>query len=282
MMDTTRTPRRRLTLVLLTVIAIAIAGTGAVAAASSTQPRAVAQHRTHPDKSKPTIVLVHGSWADASGWNRVTLRLQRDGFTVIAPANPQRGIASDAAYLASVLETIDGPIVLVGHSYGGAVITNAATGNANVKALVYIAGFAPDLGETLDGIQAMNPGSEVGPSTLVFRPFPGGVDAYLAPSAFPSAFAADVPRATARVMAATQRPISGSILTEASGVPAWKTIPSWYLVPTRDKIIPPATERFMAKRAGAHTIEVRSSHVAMISHPDATTNLIRSAVRHTD
>jgi len=231
---------------------------------------------------KPTIVLVHGGWADASSWNAITQRLQDDGYTVIAPANPLRGVQTDSAYLSSVLATITGPIVLVGHSYGGVLITNAATGNPNVKALVYVAAFAPDLGETVGQILAMNPGSQAAPPNLAFRPYPGGADVYITPSAFHRVFCADLPAKNAAVMAANQRPIEAAALGEPSGAPAWKTIPSWYLVAKNDHAIPPATERFMAKRAGATTVEIASSHVAMISHPDVVTDLILEAVHATD
>jgi len=244
------------------------------------------EHNNDNDHSahgpRPTIVLVHGGWADASSWDAVTQRLEEDGYTVIAPANPLRGVQSDSAYLASVVATISGPIVLVAHSYGGVLITNAATGNPNVKALVYIAAFAPDVGETVGQILAMNPGSEAAPPNLTFRPYPGGVDVYITPSAFHDVFCADVPADTAAVMAATQRPIDAAALGEPSGEPAWKTIPSWYLVASNDHAIPPATERFMAKRAGATTVEIPSSHVAMISHPDMVTDLILEAVHATD
>jgi pimeloyl-ACP methyl ester carboxylesterase len=227
--------------------------------------------------AKPTIVLVHGAWADAAGWSAVTERLQGQGYTVIAPANPLRGVPTDTAYLTSVLASISGPVVLVGHSYGGAVITNAATGNPNVKALVFIAAFAPDAGETLAQILAMNPGSQAAPPNLTFRPYPGGVDTYISPSAFHEVFCADVPAATAAMMAATQRPLDTAVLAEPTAVPAWRTIPSWYLVAANDHAIPPATERFMAKRAGATTREVDSSHVAMISQPTIVTDLITDA-----
>ena len=231
---------------------------------------------------KPTIVLVHGGWADASSWNAVTQRLQDDGYTVIAPAIPLRGVRTDSAYLSSVLATITGPIVLVGHSYGGVLITNAATGNPNVKALVYVAAFAPDLGETVGQLLAMNPGSQAAPPNLTFRPYPGGADVYITPSAFRKVFCADLPAKTAAVMAANQRPIEAAALGEPSGEPAWKTIPSWYLVASNDQAIPPATERFMAKRAGVTTVEIASSHVAMISHPGAVTDLILAAAHAVD
>ena len=228
---------------------------------------------------KPTVVLVHGGWADASSWNAVVERLQDRGYPVVAPPNPLRGLQGDAAYLSSVLATISGPIVLVGHSYGGTVMTDAATGDPNVKALVYIAAFAPDVGDSIATLEAMNPGSQVGLSTLTLRPYPGGVDAYITPSVFHSVFCADVPTSTAAVMAATQRPIDAAVLAEPSGPPAWRTIPSWYLVASDDHAIPAATERFMAKRAGATTVEISASHVAMVSHPDTVTNLILDAAR---
>jgi pimeloyl-ACP methyl ester carboxylesterase len=242
--------------------------------------RAAGATSGHPASAgpKPTIVLVHGGWADASSWNGVTQRLQDDGYTVIAPPNLLRGVDTDSAYLASVLATITGPIILVGHSYGGVLITNAATGNPNVKALVYIAAFAPDQAETVGQLLAMNPGSQAAPPNLTFRPYPNGVDVYITPSAFRGVFCADLPAKTAAVMAANQRPIDAAALGQPSGEPAWKTIPSWYLVASNDHAIPPATERFMAKRAGATTVEIASSHVAMTSHPGAVTDLILETV----
>jgi pimeloyl-ACP methyl ester carboxylesterase len=230
---------------------------------------------------KPTIVLIHGAFADASGWGGVITRLEDRGYTVLAPANPLRGVATDSAYIASVLATISGPIVLVGHSYGGEVITNAATGNPHVKALVYIAAFAPDKGESAGGILAQFPGSMLTPANLILRPFPQpgttGTDAYINPAVFREAFCADCSAGTAAVMAATQRPAALATLSEPSGVPAWKTIPSWYLVANQDHAIPPAAERFMAARMHAHTVQIDSSHAAMISHPGAVTDLILSA-----
>lgn len=234
-----------------------------------------------PAERHPTIVLVHGAWADSSSWNAVTQQLQDQGYTVVAPANPLRGLQPDAAYLSSVLASISGPIVLVGHSYGGMVMTDAALGNPNVRALVYIAAFAPDAGETVATIEAMNPGSEVGLSSLTLRPYPGGVDAYITPNVFHRVFCADVSPQTASLMAATQRPLDAAVEAEPSGPPAWRTIPSWYMVASDDRAIPAATERQMAKRAGAATVEIASSHVAMISHPAAVTALVLEAVRAT-
>ena len=269
------TARRALALLGLCLVVTALAVPLGVANATGATTRASSE-------PKPTIVLVHGGWADASSWNAVAERLQRDGYTVIAPANPLRGVESDSAYLSSLLASIAGPIVLVGHSYGGVLITNAATGNPHVKALVYVAAFAPDEGETVGQILAMNPGSQAAPPNLTLRPYPDGVDVYITPSAFHEVFCADLPAATAAVMAAGQRPIEAAALGEPSGVPAWKTIPSWYLVASNDHAIPAATERFMAKRAGATTVEIASSHVAMISHPAAVTDLILAAVHAVD
>jgi pimeloyl-ACP methyl ester carboxylesterase len=249
-------------------------------------PSASSASSEHPGRPKPTVVLVHGAFADASGWDDVTTKLQRRGYTVIAPANPLRGVATDSAYLASILATITGPVVLVGHSYGGEVITNAATGNPQVKALVYIAAFAPARGETSGELSTKFPDSQLTPENLVFRPFPisatqTGIDAYINPTVFRTVFCADLPSRTAAVMAASQRPAAVSTLNEKSGEPAWKTIPSWYLVARQDRAIPPDSERFMAKRIRAHTREIDSSHVAMISHPRAVTELILNAARST-
>jgi pimeloyl-ACP methyl ester carboxylesterase len=249
---------------------------------------------SHPSAPKPTIVLVHGAWADASSWSGVVTRLQRDGYTVVAPPNPLRGLATDSAYLASFLHTITGPIVLAGHSYGGAVITDAATGNANVKALVYVDAFAPKAGETLGDLLAMNPGSCVGgdPTTVFnFAQDPGllagDVDAYLKAGpdgtypGFAACFANDLPAGQAAELQATQRPIAVGAITDKSSAPAWQTIPSWYLLGTVDHVILPAEQLFMAKRAHSHIVTVKASHLSMISHPAAATDLILRAVHAT-
>jgi pimeloyl-ACP methyl ester carboxylesterase len=272
-------PRRRRPVAAGAVaVALAIMAIAGSALASS--------HRARATQTKPTIVLVHGGWADSSGWNSEVSALQRRGYPVIAPANPLRGLASDAAYLRSILHTIDGPIVLVGHSYGGAVITNAAVGVPQVKALVYIAGFAPDQGESLVQLVTMNPGSEIGPQTLITRkyPLPGGgdgTDLYLTKTGFETAFAGDVPKRRADQMWAEQRPFSQEAFASLSGEPAWKTIPSWYLVTTQDHAIPPATQRFMADRAHATVSHVNASHVPMVSKPAATMKVILAAAKHT-
>lgn len=239
-----------------------------------------------PDEDKPTIVLVHGSWADASGWTEVVEKLQRKGYPVVAPANPLRSLSGDSAYIASVLASIEGPIVLVGHSYGGAVITNAATGNPNVKALVYIAGFALAEGESVLGLLENFPGSEALAAlhTVSFSLPDGssGVDTYLMQDKFHDVFVQDVGQKTAAVLAATQRPLTFAAAEEPSGPAAWESIPSWYMVPTQDRVIPPDAERFMAERAGSHVVEVKGSHAIMISKPNKVFDLIELAAESID
>ncbi|NHC13649.1 alpha/beta fold hydrolase [Motilibacter deserti] len=235
------------------------------------------------DAPKPTVVLVHGAFADASGWNEVIERLQRRGYTAVAPANPLRSLVGDSAYVRSVIEQIPGPIVLVGHSYGGAVITNAATGNPNVKALVYIAAFALDQGENVETASTLAGGNTHLLDHVDLRGWPGpgpgaaSLEGSIKPADFHEVFAGDLnPRETA-VMAAAQRPAALATFGEASGVPAWKTIPSWYMVAKQDHVIPPVSERFMATRAGARTVEVDTSHVPMMSRPADVVALIREA-----
>jgi pimeloyl-ACP methyl ester carboxylesterase len=238
-----------------------------------------------PDDTKPTIVLVHGAWADATGFDREIRALQARGFRAIGFANPLRGLSSDATYLADFMRSLTGPIVLVGHSYGGAVISNAATGNDQVKALVYFNGWMPDEGESIQQLLERFEGSLVGPA---IRPVPftsqdgsEGADLYLDAEAFHEAFAADVDRATSDVMAATQRPWNGAAFGAPSGPPAWKTLPCWYLLGAEDKAIPPATQRFMAERANATIEEVPASHASMVSQPEAATQLVLQAVEAT-
>src|SRR5690606_8135648 len=212
-------------------------------------PASATPHSGRPDDDKPTIVPVHGSWADASGWTGVIKELQRKGYPVIAPANPLRSLSGDSAYIASVLASVEGPIVLVGHSYGGAVITNAAAGNPNVKALVYVAGFALAADESIAGLLENFPGSQA-LTALHTVPFPlpdgsAGVDTYLMQDEFHDVFAQDETPQAADAMAATQRPIALAILEEPSGAPVWETIPSWFLIPQQDRVIPPDAHRFM-------------------------------------
>jgi pimeloyl-ACP methyl ester carboxylesterase len=181
---------------------------------------------------QPTVLLVHGAFADASDWDGVLDRLQQEGTSVTAAANPLRGLQSDSEYLRSVIDALPGPVVLVGHSYGGAVITNAATGASNVKGLVYLAAFAPDKGETLGQFfdPTKFPGAELGPDTLVVRPYPGGLEATIDPGRFHSIFAADLPQEKTALMAARQRPVAMSVFDDVTGDPAWRTIPSWYQI----------------------------------------------------
>jgi pimeloyl-ACP methyl ester carboxylesterase len=232
---------------------------------------------------KPTIVLVHGDWADASSWTSVIERLQDRGLNVVAPPNPLRGPISDSAYIAAFLKTISGLIVLVAHSYGGFVITNAATDNPNVKALVYIDGFMPDQGETI-GALGETWGSCVTESALNPVPSDGAVDLYLRWDANPpyegytECFANGVPAKQAAVLFAEQRPGAAAQFTEPSGEPAWKTIPSWALIGTEDKVIPPALQEMFTKRAGTNVTSVEAGHLSLITRPAETTELILSAV----
>jgi len=234
----------------------------------------------------PTIVLVHGAWADATGFDAEIRALQARGFRAIGFGNPLRDLAGDATYLAELLRTLTGPIVLVGHSYGGNVISMAAIGNDQVQALVYFNGWMCDEGESQQQLLERFEGSLVGPSIRPV-PFTGpdgseGADLYLDPDAFGEAFAADVYSETAAVMAATQRPYAAAAFAAApSGPPAWKTLPCWYLLGTQDRAIPPALQRFMAERANATIVEVAASHVSFVSQPEAATQLILQAVEAT-
>jgi pimeloyl-ACP methyl ester carboxylesterase len=230
----------------------------------------------------PTVVLVHGAFADASSWNGVITRLQAKGVPVTAPANPLRGIAADSAYLAAVLEQIDGPVLAVGHSYGGAVITNAATNAKNVVGLVYVAAFAPDEGEVLGAVEAGSKDSVLN-SALVPRHYPtadGGsaTEFFIDPSKARDAFAGDLSDQQAALIAATQRPVADAAFGEPNGEPAWKHLPSWAVVATRDKAAGTDVVHSMAERAGAKITEVEGSHVIMVSQPQAVTDVILEAV----
>jgi pimeloyl-ACP methyl ester carboxylesterase len=258
-----------------------IAVPSAVAAASTGNQSQVTTNHSEP-AVKPTIVLEHGAWADGSSWDGVITRLQKDGYTVDVPPNPLRGVASDSAYLASYLATVPGPIVLVGHSYGGFVTTNAAAGDKNVKALVYVDAYIPAQGDTLSSLTSQFPGSQIAPTALNFVPAPGGVtDVYVKPSLFRSILANDLPARQAAELAATQRPIAATALTDVSGPPAWTSIPSWAVIGTADHAIPPAAQEFMARRAHATVTKINASHLSLISHPGEVTNVIEEAARHT-
>ncbi len=236
--------------------------------------------------SKPTVVLVHGAWADGSSWTKVTSRLQSDGYTVRVPPNPLRRLESDSATIRDFLSTLSGPIVLVGHSYGGAVITNAATGNPNVKALVYVDGFAPAQGESIFPLAGADSALAVDPTTVFdFVPYPGApagdVDLYLKRETFVTSFASGVPRRDAELLYPSQRPLTLSAGSDLSGPPAWATIPSWYVLGTRDRIITPTAQEFMAERANARITRIKAGHLGLITEPRAVTKVIERADRAT-
>ena len=260
----------------------AVAGSAALAAPLASTAAAATVDDQSTAATKPTIVLVHGGYADSSCWNATIQELQQEGYTTVCGSNPLRGIPTDAPYIGSLLDFISGPIVLVAHSMGGTVITNAAAGKANVKALVYIAAFVPDVGETQGELITKFPGSEVEPVSV---PVPytkadgtTGTDLYLSKDG-QAAFAADISTADFRVLQATQRPFDADSFIFPTTAAAWRTIPTWGLVAGRDKAIPPACERWMYGRANARkVVEVpHSSHVAMISHPKIVADLIGEA-----
>ncbi|MDP2781356.1 alpha/beta fold hydrolase [Devosia sp.] len=232
--------------------------------------------------AKPTVVLVHGAFADSSSWDGVVEILRKDGYAVIAAANPLRSVSSDASYVSDIVGSIDGPVVLVGHSYGGQVISTAANGNDNVQSLVYVAAFAPDAGEAAADLAGKFPGGTLGealaaPVTLA----DGDIDLSIDQAKFHDQFAQDVPAEKAALMAAGQRPITESALTEKSGEPAWKTVPSWFIYGDADRNIPAQALDFMAERAGSrHTVVVEgASHVVMVSQPQAVADLIEEAAQ---
>ncbi|MFE1834476.1 alpha/beta fold hydrolase [Streptomyces sviceus] len=233
----------------------------------------------------PTVLLVHGAFADAASWSGVIAELQGSGIPVIAPPNPLRGLASDAAYIASFAAQIDGPVVLVGHSYGGALITVAGT-TENVVGLVYVAAYALEEGESLGELQGRFPLSSLVSNLKEWRyPVPAGdpaVEVTIAEAAFPSVFAADVPADVTKVLAAAQRPLAAAAFEEPAAAAAWKTKPSWALIAGADQAINPEVERFGAKRAGATVVELEgASHAVAVSQPKAVADLIRAAVRAT-
>lgn len=230
---------------------------------------------------RPTVVLVHGAFADSSSWNGVVTELESDGYPVLAVANPLRSLASDAAYVRSVVDSVPGPVVLAGHSYGGSVMSQAVDGLPNVKALVYIASFILEPGESTGQLAAQFPGGELGPAldTVPF-PLPGGGsgdDLYIKQDEFHRVFAADVTENVAALMAATQRPIAAAALEDPATTAAWKTIPSWNMVTTEDLAIPAESMRFMGERANSHTVEIEASHAVTVSHPEAVADLITAA-----
>lgn len=229
---------------------------------------------------RPTVVLVHGAFADASSWNGVIRILEADGFKVIAAANPLRTVSGDADYVGRIVEDVKSPVVLVGHSYGGMVISAAAQGHANVHSLVFVAAFAPEAGESALALTGKFPGGTLGPTLappVVLAD--GGKDLYIQQDKFPSQFAADVPAGEAKLMAATQRPVAEAALSEPSPEPAWKTVPSWFVFGDQDKNIPPQAMAFMADRAHSKKTAVvkGASHVVMVSQPKAVAEVIERA-----
>ncbi|MBW8815010.1 MAG: alpha/beta hydrolase [Caulobacterales bacterium] len=231
---------------------------------------------------KPTVVLVHGAFADGSSWDGVADRLAKDGYRVVAVANPLRSVKGDAAYVGALLSSIAGPVVLVGHSYGGAVISAAAVARPNVRALVYVAAFEPAPGETSLGLSGKFPGSTLGGALAPPVPLSdGAADLYIDQAKFPRQFAADVPAARAAAMARSQRPIAQAALLEAQVGAAWQTIPSWSIWGDADLNIPPTAMAFMADRAKAkRTLVVKgASHVVMVSHPAEVAEMIEAAAQ---
>lgn len=273
----------------LTTIATRFAACGTLAAliagcsgAAAEQP---APSEEQAPSGRPTVVLVHGAFADSSSWNGVIEDLERDGYPVIAAANPLRGLRGDAEYVGSVLDSVTGPVVLAGHSYGGSVISEAAVGRPNVKALVYIASFILEPGETTSALAAKFPGAQLGPA-LKSVPYPSagggtGTDLYIKQDEFRRVFAADVAQETSDLMAATQRPITDAALNEPATAAAWKNIPSWNMVTTEDLAIPADSMRFMGERAKSQTVEVDASHAVTVSAPGAVADLIGEAARAT-
>jgi pimeloyl-ACP methyl ester carboxylesterase len=272
------------------ISALGVAGAALAVGVSTLASAAPFQH--HSPAGKPTVVLVNGAWSDSAGWSGVIKRLGADGYPVTAPPTALRGLSDDSSYLASYLKTIQGPIVLVGQSYGGSVITNAATGNTNVKALVYVSAFAPDKGESAGELAGKFPGSHITddpsapvPTSLNAVPYTladgtKGVDLYAKADKYRDLFLSGrLNDRTAAELAATQGPIALQALSDPSGTPAWRTIPSWYLVSKDDHLIPPAAESFMAARAHSHTVEANTPHAAQVTDPKIVTHLIEEAAK---
>ena len=254
------------------ILTVALATTLAIMGTAFAAPASIGEARDQA--AKPTIVLVHGAFADATGWQHVIPLLEKDGYTVIAVQNALYSLADDIATTRRVIDAQKGPVVMVGHSYGGAVITGAAAGEPNVRALVYLAAFAPDANEPVGAFLDKYP-TELG---AALKPDTGGF-LYIDRSKFHDVFCADVPAGEGRVMAATQKPLASTAFAGSIPSPAWKAIPSWYLVSQEDHAINPDLERFYARRMGAHTTEIKASHVAFISHPKVIAELIEQAAR---
>jgi pimeloyl-ACP methyl ester carboxylesterase len=293
-MHATTTARRSRLRPIVAAAILALAGLLAAVVTGFPARAAAAPTLNWAGKTRPVIVLEHGAWADSSSWDGVIQILTREGFTVYAPPNPLRGLATDAAYLNDFLTqnaALAGrPVVLVGHSYGGAVITDAAVGDPEIKALVYVDAFIPAEGESIGTLLTLpqGAGSCIGGNPAdVFDPVPfpgapaGDVDLYLQPGEFPDCFASGLSASQAAVLAATQRPLAASAVTDVSGTPAWKTIPSWAVVGTADKVIPPALQTFMAERAGARITDVDAGHLSLIANPGAVASVIVTAAWET-
>jgi pimeloyl-ACP methyl ester carboxylesterase len=279
--------RRGIMFAVLAIIGLLIAGSQISSAHAATARTAHPAAATDTSGPKPTIVLVHGAWADSGSWNAVTALLQAAGYTVYAPPNPLQGLTYDTATIRHFLHTITGPVVLVGHSYGGEVITSAASGDSQVKALVYDDAYLPARGEDLHDLTTSGSCFYVSDLSSVFNfvPFPGAptgvADAYVKPSVFPGCFANGLPAREGAVLAATQRPLASSTFTDQSGAPAWKTIPSWDVIGLSDRIVTPAEQLFMANRAGAHITEINAPHLSMISNPEVVASVIIQAAQAT-
>jgi pimeloyl-ACP methyl ester carboxylesterase len=263
----------------LTLAGLIVASSTAVSGAQappSSAPAAAPATRSAVAAAKPTVVLVHGAFADGTGWQKVIPLLERDGYNVIAVQNPLTSFATDVETTKRVVDAQQGPVVLVGHSYGGAVITEAAANNPRVKALVYIAAFAPEAGEAIGAFGENYPA----PLGAALKPDAAGF-LYVDRAKFRDVFARDVPATDASIMAAAQKPIIGNVFGATVTHASWKTIPSFYLVSSQDRAINPDLERFYAKRIGAKTVEVKSSHVSFVSHPNEVTRLIEQAATTT-
>ena len=237
---------------------------------------------TNPqDGSRPTIVLVHGAFAESASWDGVIARLQGQGYTAVAAANPIRSVSGDAGFLASILDAIEGSIVLVGHSYGGAVMSNAALGKGNVEALVFVGAFAPEEGENIGELSARYPGATLGETLWTVPLSDGSTDLYIRQDLYHKQFAADVPAEKTALMAVGQRPLRDVAVNGASGPPAWKSIPSWFVFGELDRNIPAASHRFMAERAGAReVVEIEgASHAVGVSHPEEVADMILRAAK---
>jgi pimeloyl-ACP methyl ester carboxylesterase len=228
---------------------------------------------TNPNSNKPSIVLVHGAFSDGSSWKKIISIFENEGFTVTAVQNPLRSLAEDVATTKRVIDAQKGDVVLVGHSYGGSVITDAAAGNDKVKALVYVAAFAPEAGETVGGLIGKFPPADLGtalaPDSASFL--------YIDRTKFHHVFAEDIPEGEASVMAAAQKPIAASAFGESTASATWKTVPSWYVVTTLDHAVNPELQRFMAKRIGAQITELKASHVPFLSQPEEISRVIKAA-----